>query len=517
MSTTEPPFSLPDVAHENLFAPGPQRELFERYLLPAYIPRCRWFAGKARDPRRFAVRDVVPVSPAPDSARLVLVEVEYADKSAETYLLPLQLLSGQAASDLASTHPHAILAQSPSGVLCDAIHDDAFRSALFTLIVAAGTRSGEQGAVTGHPGPAMTAIEGIPSSRALAVEQSNSSIVYGDHIFLKLYRRLEHGMNPDAEILRFLSSRSFSHAPPFAGSVEHRDAAGQTCVLALATGLVPNKGDAWSFTLGELRRWFVALLEGDVTDAAKIEAESLDRAAQLGTRTGEMHLALASATADPDFAAEPLTGADGKALTDSILASAKQVLGLIAAKLATLPEPARTMAGRLATLEHALRTRAEAVSSSLSAAKTRTHGDYHLGQVLETGGDFVIIDFEGEPLRSLATRREKRSPFRDVAGMLRSFDYAAHAALAAQSEHRSTLESHAMQWSAKIQLAFLDAWLGATSGAPFRADTIAQENCLLEAFLLEKALYEVVYEINNRPTWLPIPLRGVLTLLENDR
>jgi len=136
--------------------------------------------------------------------------------------------------------------------------------------------------------------------------------------------------------------------------------------------------------------------------------------------------------------------------------------------------------------------------------------------VLETGGDFVIIDFEGEPLRSLATRREKRSPFRDVAGMLRSYDYAAHAALEAHSEHRATLSTYAEQWSAKAQLAFLDAWLAATEGASFRAAIHVEEDRLLEAFLLEKALCEVVYEINNRPTWLPIPLRGVLRLLEGD-
>ena len=229
-----------------------------------------------------------------------------------------------------------------------------------------------------------------------------------------------------------------------------------------------------------------------------------------------MHLALASETSDPDFAAEPLSHTDGKALATSVLTSAKQVLGLIAAKLAALPEPARGLASRLVALEPALRSRAEAVSSSISAAKTRTHGDYHLGQVLETGGDFVIIDFEGEPLRSLATRREKRSPFRDVAGMLRSFDYAAHAALESHIKDHATLAPHATQWSAKVQLAFLEAWLATTNGAVFRAVATAQEDCLLEAFLLEKALYEVVYEINNRPTWLPIPLRGVLTLLETE-
>jgi trehalose synthase-fused probable maltokinase len=514
MSTTEPPFTLPDVTHESFFTPGPQRELFERHLLPNYIPRCRWFAGKARDPRSFTVQDVIAVSAAPDAARLVLVEVGYADKSTETYLLPLQLLSGRAARDLVTKHPQAILAQSANHVLCDAIHDDTFRSELFTLMATRGTRTGEHGKITGQPGAALATLKGIPSSRALSIEQSNSSIIYGDHIFLKIYRRLEHGMNPDAEILRYLSERGFPHAPPFAGAIDYRDAEGHACVLSLATGLMPNKGDAWSFTLGELKRWFEAMRADDTAAAEKIEDESMKRAAQLGTRTGEMHLALAGETSDPDFAAEPLSAADGTALAESVAASAVQVLDLIAAKLDTLPEPAHGLAQRFVELKPTLLAHAESLRATVAAAKTRTHGDYHLGQVLETGGDFVIIDFEGEPLRSLATRREKRSPFRDVAGMLRSFDYAAHAALDAQGDHGAKLAEHAERWSAEAQLEFLRAWILATEGAPFRALTRTEEDRLLEAFLLEKALYEVVYEINNRPTWLPIPLRGVLRLLE---
>ena len=476
MSTTEPPF----------FPPRAQRETLERELLPAYISRRRWFSGKARDPQRFTVRDVVPFG----AAQLTLVEVEYADRSTDMYSVPLQV----------------------DGDLRDALEDGDFRSALFKLMSGAEVRTGEQGAIIGQPGPALVGISESPPSRPHAVEQSNSSIIYGDTIFLKLYRRLEHGMNPDAEILRFLSSRSFPHAPPFAGSIEHRDANGNTCVLALATGLVRNNGDAWSFTLGELQRWFEVLLAGETAGAAKIEAASLARATQLGTRTGELHLALASETSDPDFAAEPLTPADGRALADSILTSARQVLGLIATKLATLPVPARELAERFLTLEPALLARAEFLAASVAAAKTRAHGDYHLGQVLETGGDFVIIDFEGEPLRSLPVRREKRSPFRDVAGMLRSFDYAAHAAL----ESQATLSAQAAQWSAKAQRTFLEAWLATTNGAVFRAAARADEDRLLEAFLLEKALYEVVYEINNRPTWLPIPLRGVLRLLDTE-
>ncbi len=379
-----------------------------------------------------------------------------------------------------------------------------------------GTIAGEKGKLTAEAGPAVQGLGGVPESRPLAVEQSNSSIIYGEKVFLKLYRRLEAGMNPDAEILRFLSRQGFAHTPPFAGSIEYHGEDGQCCVMALATGLVPNNGDAWSFALCELARWFAAHLAGNVAEAARIEENSLSRAAQLGTRTGELHLALASDSSDPDFLPQPLGAKDGEELAEGVLASVQLVGKLVTEKLETLPEPARALAQRFLKAAPALESRAAALSIPANVAKVRTHGDYHLGQVIETGGDFVIIDFEGEPLRALVTRRERRSPFRDVAGMLRSFDYAAHAALDAQPMHQETLAGPAANWSNKAQQAFLEAWRAVTRNAVFRAANPPEERALLEAFLLEKALYEVVYEINNRPTWLPIPLRGVLRLIDGD-
>jgi trehalose synthase-fused probable maltokinase len=444
------------------------------------------------------------------------VRVEYADQSSETYLLPLQFVSGSRAEELAAQHPAAFVHAFSSGVLCDAIHDPEFREALLVLMRQGGTITGEKGKLTAESGPALQGVDSTLGSRPLAVEQSNSSIIYGEKVFLKLYRRLEAGINPDAEILRFLSRQSFTHTPPFAGSIEYHGEDGKCCVTALATGLVPNNGDAWSFALRELARWFAAHLDGNVTEAAKIEEGTLARAAQLGMRTGELHLALASDASDPDFSPQPLSVGDGHELAEGVLASARQVSDLIATKLDTLPDPARNLAQRFLSAAPALRSRAGALSIPANLAKVRTHGDYHLGQVIETGGDFVIIDFEGEPLRSLATRRERRSPFRDVAGMLRSFDYAAYAALDAQPMHQETLGGQAANWSTKAQQSFLDAWLAVTRGSAFRAANPQEERALLEAFLLEKALYEVVYEINNRPAWLPIPLRGVLRLIDGD-
>lgn len=513
MMTTSPSIlDLPGGLPHDLLAPGAGRTLLEETILPAYIPRCRWFSGKARDPQRFQVRDLISISEGPEAARLALIDVTYAEGPKDTWLLPLQVLGGEVADELVSTQPNAILARFEDGVLHDALHDAVFRAGLFHLISTKATRAGERGDIVGDPGPALQEIEAAPDSRVHAVEQSNSSVIYGDQIFLKLYRRIEAGMNPDAEILRFLSQQGFAHVPPYAGSVEYREANGHCHVLSLATGLVPNHGDAWSFTLRELTHWFAALWGEDHTAAKNIESELLARIAQLGTRTGELHLALAAPTTDPDFAAELLTTPDAKALADNILDSADQIGRLITARLDALPSP--ELGRRYLAAEPTLRSRVASLAAPLTAAKTRTHGDYHLGQVLETGGDFVIIDFEGEPLRSLTARRGKRSPYRDVAGMLRSFDYAAHAALDSQAPHRAVLAPQAEEWTARAQSIFREAWLKTTQGASFRAATEVEERRLLNAFLLEKALYEVLYEINNRPTWLHIPLHGVLALLE---
>jgi trehalose synthase-fused probable maltokinase len=294
--------------------------------------------------------------------------------------------------------------------------------------------------------------------------------------------------------------------------VEYHQANGGGHVLALGTGLVANHGDAWSFTLRELTRWLAALWSEDHTGAKNIEADSLERVTQLGTRTGELHLALATPTGNADFDPEPLTAADAKTLADDILVSGEQIARLITARLDALPSP--ELGQRFLAVEPVLHARIKSLARPLTVAKIRTHGDYHLGQVLETGGDFAIIDFEGEPLRALTVRREKRSPFRDVAGMLRSFDYAAHAALESQAPHRAMLAPQAGEWAAKAARAFLNAWSKTTRGAIFRSAIAAEEKRLREAFLLEKALYEVLYEINNRPTWLHIPLHGVLSLLE---
>ncbi|HEX8296797.1 MAG TPA: putative maltokinase [Chthoniobacteraceae bacterium] len=500
---------------------GPAREKFEQEILPTYVQRCRWFGGKARSPRIFRIQDALPLG----ESWIVFLKVEYADASAETYQLLLETGAGEIARQIQSESPEAVIAVSSTGgtIIFDALYGDSARDALRRLMTSSGKLPGRRGELLGISGAVLTEA-GEVSSRLLKVEQSNSSIIYGDRVFLKLYRKLEAGINPDAEITRFLTERQhFPHVPPFAGALEYRPEDGAAQVLGLALGLVQNEGDAWTWALSEVAAYYERVLQVSqpaptpaglfdeqslsTETAAVVGEEFLRRAEQLGTRTGELHLALAGDSTDPAFAPEDFAATDQQELEQAIRASTQSLFAALANRsadplIASLLEGASAIEDRLAQLS----------AGPLQAAKIRTHGDYHLGQVLNTGADFVIIDFEGEPLRPLAERRLKRSPLRDVAGMLRSFHYAAHAGLVTRAD-RGALEPRAEVWSEAASRAFLRGWSEATRGAIFVPHSAGDVIRLLEAFLLEKAIYEVGYEFNNRPDWLPIPARGVLRLL----
>ena len=516
---------------EFAFQPGEPRRWLEEAVLPGYVARCRWFGGKARDPQRFEVADLLRLPGAPELSRLALVRIHFRDGSADFYQLPLAIISGRTAEQTAAEAPSAVLTAWPDGALCDGLYDADFRDSLVRLLRAGATVRGETGELCGTPGDALESLLGsgteLPTSRVLRVEQSNSSMVCGDSLFVKIIRRLEEGINPDAEILRFLTEKqSFAHSPAFGGMLEYRARGRPAHLLALASSVVVSDGDAWAFTLRELSGFLkrAEAIEteplpsfsehaGDSLLRETIGPAFLARAAQLGRRTGEMHVALASDTSDPDFAPEPLTASDLRELQETTAASLKEMFGLLKAS-ATAVQPDSPV-GRLIRAERTLTSRAAMLSTqAITTAKTRHHGDCHLGQVLETGSDFVIIDFEGEPARSLAERRRKRSPLRDVAGMLRSFHYAAHCALRAHPSNHPALTPWAEQWSRLIGAVFLDAWSSATAGAPFVPRDPAQQQRLLDAFLLEKAVYEVGYELNNRPDWVDIPVRGLLSLAQ---
>jgi maltose alpha-D-glucosyltransferase/alpha-amylase len=559
--------ATPDYAIPALSAPpsldilleGALTESFENRILPAYLNACRWFGGKTRAIRACRVSERIPLGEA--GSQVILVDLTYFDGGLETYLLPLQIASGVAAAAIRRDAPQSVIARfiadepEHEAILFDAVHDEKFRAALYQLMARHETQRALLGVVSGFPGSQLTAAETTPqppqppqsqpsqapSSRVLKVEQSNTSIVYQDRWFLKLYRRIEEGINPDAEIIRFLSERrGFQNVPPFGGSIEYRRPRGDTRVLGLLLGLVHNEGDTWTRALDSLGRFYERVLEAR-PDPASIPQLSIftpnEKASALLTgliggvnpelirllaqRTAGMHFALAGEETDAVFAPEPFTSLYQRSVYQSMRGSLRRTLALLQQRISTLDGDLRTLALEVLGGEPEILARvSKLIRRRIVCSKIRTHGDFHLGQVLNTGKDFVIIDFEGEPSKSLSERKMKRCALRDVAGMMRSFQYAAHTAL---SMHRQTvrpedvplLEPWADHWANWISSAYLQSYLEAAQGAPFIPDNREDTELLLESFLLEKAVYEVAYELNNRPKWIAIPLRGIRQILKD--
>ena len=448
-----------------------------------YLRGCRWFGGKAQTVRDVQLLEALTVG---DVGKLILLQVGYLEAPSETYLLPLRLAA-------------------EGGGLVDALEDEEFRAALLKMIVDEQRLCCGSGELAGiccaeFKAQAKSLLQPVPS-RLLKVEQSNSSILYADQFFLKLYRRPERGENPEAELLRHLGSgEKFANVPGYCGVIEYREKDAEPRVLALLVTNVPCEGTAWTSTLRALAQWQDEAMGGHY----------LERARLLGKRTAQMHLALAVPTNDPDFAPEAFTAAYRESLSQNMAEATRRMMELLEQKVDGLPDGICDEAIDLLRREQEIQQRhSRLMEGHVNAMRIRIHGDYHLGQVLDTGDDFIIIDFEGEPARPLNERRMKHSPLRDVAGMLRSFDYAAHAAMA----HGAVgLE----EWAEGVGREFLMAYLGMAKGASFLPVNERELNTLLEVCLLEKAVYEVCYELNNRPDWVAIPLRGIMRILDRN-
>jgi maltose alpha-D-glucosyltransferase / alpha-amylase len=368
-------------------------------------------------------------------------------------------------------------------------------------------------------------------------------MAFGDRFVLKLFRRLEEGVNPDLEVGRFLTERTtFRHTPPVAGWLEVRNGR-EPLTLGVLHGWVANEGNAWSYTLDILGRYFERVLtaKDGGHDLAAVPAEPLlelaDReppsevrerigiylqsARLLGQRTAELHIALASRPDEPDFAPEAFSLLYQRSLYQSMRTLTGRTFELLRQRLGSLPEADRAGAEELLGAQERVIDRFGALlGSKISATRIRTHGDYHLGQVLFTGKDFVVLDFEGEPARPLSERRMKRSPFRDVAGMLISFHYAAHAKLFEEADAGvvpagtlPALESWALDWERRVSASFLRAYLDRAWGTSFVPPSREELATLIDIYLLEKVVYDLAYELNNRPGWVRIPLLGIRQIL----
>ena len=456
--------------------------------LARYLTRQRWFAAKTRGIGSAAVADwgVLDVD-----GPLLLVLLDIDD---DRYYVPVTVASSASAGD--------VIARSGDDAVVDAHDDPRFARRALAAMAAGRDVTGQAGRFVFRSTPGWAfppEPDRVPAERHRG-EQSNTSVMLGTGLVLKSLRRPQPGLNPDLEIARFLSTRTaFREVPRLAGWVEY-EGRGGTFSLAVLQEFVPNQGDGWKHVLARLRE-----------RGAAIERASdplLDEVHRLGAITGGLHVALASDPSAAEFAPEPVTRADVERWTDDI---ARDLGGDDIQRLL------RDRPGRAAGAE-GRRARVLAALSPLTATvKIRVHGDYHLGQVLKTTDGFVIIDFEGEPARPLADRRRRQAALRDVAGMLRSLDYAAHAVgREAPEGERAARLAALTAWEDRARRAFLTGYRAAVTAS---AEPLvpAEEPALLRAcaaFELEKACYELRYELNNRPDWVAIPLAGITRILD---
>ena len=524
-------------------------------ILPYYLKPRRWFGGKARIMRSVDILEAIPIVQARRRPEFyaALLKVHYFQGEPETYLLPLAFATGERADHVLSEFPRAAVVrlqvegEAEGGLLFDALWDGAFCEALLQAITRRQRFKGAAGEVIAQStrvlrqmrGPADEFLE--PS--VLKAEQSNTSVTYGDRFILKLFRRLDEGTNPELEIGRFLTEKTtLAHIPPVAGFIEYGRGRREPLTLAVLQALVPNEGDAWQYTLDELERYFEGALTAQpareevpvptksLLDLSEEEPPQLavdaigpylESVRLLGERTADLHIALASGLDDPNFVPELLSPFYQRSLHQSMRNLSRQVFQLLRNRLPDIPEALQDQARQLLGLQEIILKRFQSVlDRKMTGLRIRCHGDYHLGQVLYTGKDFVIIDFEGEPARPLSERRIKRSALRDVAGMLRSFHYAAYSALFNQEtsgtvrpEDVPALEPWARLWYLWVAAAFLKAYLARAAQIPFLPQEREELQVMLDAFVLEKAVYELGYELNNRPDWVRIPLQGILDLL----
>ncbi|HWB67404.1 MAG TPA: putative maltokinase [Mycobacteriales bacterium] len=511
----------------------------------------RWFRDKSRRIRATEVCDYLPVPSAagpgaPVVGYLVVVRVALDSGLPETYVLPLAHAVDDAAAEVRKWRADSIAAEISSadgdGVIYDALGDAEFARALVDLMGRRRQLSGRSLRLAGVPARALRRLRQSIDVESPVVpitsEQSNTSVIIGNQVILKLIRRVEEGRNPDVEVGRYLTEHAgFEHSPAVGGSLELR--AGpqddEAATIAVLQEFVVNEGDGWSYVLDALSR----VLEEAIArpDPAELDLDlpahplaaaalppahghflvgpQLQWAEALGRRTAEMHLALAADRSDDAFAPVPLTAVDRRSLHHGARSLLRQ--SLRAAQ--SVREPSECLT-ELLDRQAEVFDRLQTISAQpIVAQRIRCHGDYHLGQVLWTGKDFVIIDFEGEPARTLSSRRQKRPALVDVAGMIRSFHYASRAAgnrLARdllQSREPASLEPLLSLWYRAVSGAFLRSYLAAAEDGAFLPKEPGQLGALLDFLLLEKAIYELGYEANNRPDWVDIPAQGLLDLL----
>jgi starch synthase (maltosyl-transferring) len=478
--------------------------------LVAFLPRQRWFAGKARTMASARILDLSPAEPPSGSLIPVIAGVAYEDGVTERYFVPVAVVAAAGAPAVAAS---GAIARTAGFATVDALEDDGACRTLAVAMLEGQTFAMQEGVARSTVYSRASPPDVLPVVRG-AVEQSNSCIRLGDRYLLKVIRRLEPGPHPELEMLRFLARSGFESIPRLLASLEYERVGEEATTLAVMQTFVTNKGTAWHHAVEDARAFIERVPVAPAADAIGW----LESAAALGETTAELHIALASSDEDPAFIPEPFTGEAAAAMVADMRAGATRALSRLGERVELMAGPARDRARDVLAARAAIDRRLGlGESAPAGSLRTRVHGDYHLGQVLAAGTRFVVIDFEGEPVRPLPERRAKHAPVKDVAGMLRSFSYAAHQAALSACQRRpdlaGELAARASAWEAAVAGAFLAGYRLTTAGTGLAPSDAGAFERLLGAFVLEKALYEVEYELASRPDWVIIPLLGILQIL----
>ena len=506
-----------------VLAPEPRRFL-EEDALPSYLARRRWFASKDQKIGAVRLSMAEPITGA--GLDLILIELEVSvSRGTESYLLPLAIAWEDSTTD--ALPQQLALARVRRGrrvgFLTDAFATDALPIAVMRALALSVVRPLANGEIRFLPTARLAEID-IPRDaeiRRLDAEQSNSSLIIGDVAVFKLVRRIFAGIHPEAEMGRYLTERGFANTAPLLGEVTRYDSDGTPLTLVLIQGFIRNQGDGWGWTLDYLSRVLnsAAVVDPDaqIEDMVDALAGYGNFAAAIGQRLAELHSILAAPSESADFAPETVTHADGSMWADGVHGQLEAAFHALEA-VTDWPDEESKEAAKLLKAQRAALDRAidQLAKAAVGTLKTRTHGDFHLGQLLVSSGDAYIIDFEGEPARPLAERRAKSSPLRDVAGLLRSFDYAVAAASSrAQGPAQNAPHKAAVldRFAANASDVFLAAYRAVHAESPVRWATETDEPALLDLFLIEKAAYEICYEVANRPGWIGIPLHGLARIL----
>lgn len=529
---------------------GTLRWKLERDVLPEYIKNQRWFGSKTKVISSVKIVDWVPVTETPELGAIIFVELEFAQDTTELYTLFFAVAEGQQADDILEKNPGYVIAELASNgddhaLIYDALESSDFCLALLDLIDKGQTIKSRFGLLESQHTPKYLTLikdEKPFTVKRVRTEQSNSSILFGTSFILKLYRHLQPGTNPDYEIGRYLTDiADFKHVPATAGATTYTPKGSE---MAYQTGilqeLVWNQGDAWNYTVEEFRRFYeraithMYLLE-KVDPGQKRISELMDQdvprevyellgiylreATTLGKRTAEMHIALSAETKDQAFKPEPVTKEELARMKAEMQGDVDMILDAVRLKQKSLAPDMIDRAAELLQYREALMGiigSLETVKQDL--VKIRVHGDYHLGQVLYRAGDFMILDFEGEPSKDISLRSRKHIALKDVAGMVRSFSYAAYAGLFLFLHNRPEDLEQFLPWAKACQtwvsVAFLKGYLETATGHSFIPANQTDFFKALLPFVVDKAIYEINYELNNRPDWLKVPVSSLLQYLK---